>query len=95
MSETTIHATIGKRVDPATNEVTLFIEDQPWGPIVTGATFEEAKAKFLKVLPAIMVANSYCEIKHNPVDMEAIKERIAAARIEMERLSNKLEECAA
>ena len=93
MSETTIHATIGKREDPTTGHVTLFIKDQPWGPIVTGATYEEAKAKFLKVLPAVMVANSYCEIERSPVDMDAVKSRIATSREEIVRLTKELEEC--
>lgn len=64
MAERTIH--IGRRDDPETSEVTLYIKEEPCGPIVTGTTFEEAKAKFLQCLPAAMVANSYCEFERNP-----------------------------
>lgn len=78
-----IEANIGVRVNPDTKEVTLFLSNQPWGPVVTGATLDEAKAKMMECINATMVVHSFCELverNDGHKDLPEIARANAAAR---------------
>jgi hypothetical protein len=50
MEPTTKHVTIAAVTDPDTGEVTMFTKNEKGGPVVTGATAAEAKAKMPEAL---------------------------------------------
>ena len=93
MPNETVIATVGKKTDPNNGHVTLYVKDHAWGPIVTGKTFEEAKAKFLVALPANMVANSYCELFIHKDNLEDVKKAVEAKKGERLKIEEELQEC--
>ncbi len=92
MATKNLIATIGRKTDPNNGHVTLYIKDHPWGPIVTGKTLEEAKAKFLLALPANMVANSYCELYIHADKPDDVKKAVEAKKDERIKLEEELED---
>ena len=59
MESTTKFANMATITDPSTGEVTMYIHNEKWGPIVTGATVEEAKAKMSKAFLLSLIANTF------------------------------------
>jgi hypothetical protein len=73
-------AAIASVTNPENGEVTLFISNEPWGPVVTGKNLEEAKSKIEEAFGLTMVANSFCSIKNakefKPAEAKGYKQQL-------------------
>lgn len=90
MKTETKFAEISAKINPENGEVTLFISNEDWGPIVTGKNLAEAKTKMNEAFALAMVANSFCSIQHAQSD-GLIKKTITEGKHEIEKLKHTLE----
>ncbi len=60
MKTVTKFAAISMEVNPENGEVTLFVSNESWGPVVTGKNLAEAKAKMKEAFGLAMIANTFC-----------------------------------
>lgn len=50
-------------LDPYTGEITLYINNETWGPIITSKTLDDAKRKFEEAFGLCMIMNSLCTVE--------------------------------
>lgn len=77
-------AEISVITNPETGEVTLFISNETWGPVVTGKNLSEAKSKMREAFGLTMIANSFCATKNS-------QEEISEMNQEFKRINDTLE----
>jgi len=91
MEATEKFAKISVETNPDTGEVTLYISNEPWGPVVTGKNLAEAKAKMKDAFGIAMLANSYCDSIRLQNNHEAIKEKMTEYNNEVNKVNKTLE----
>ena len=91
MTTETKFATISMNMNPENGEVTLFVSDHSWGPVVTGKNLAEAKTKMKEAFGLAMIANSYCATVDAQKHDGALKAKVSEYNKEMTKLNNTLE----
>ena len=89
METKTKYAEIAIATNPNNGEVTLYVSNEPWGPVVTGKNLAEAKAKMNEAFGLSMIANSYCATINSNDD--SIKEKIVEYKQELAKMTKTLE----
>lgn len=90
MEAKTKYAEIAVVTNPNNGEVTLYVSNEPWGPVVTGKNLAEAKAKMNEAFGLTMIANSYCATININSD-DTIKEKIVEYKQELAKMTKTLE----
>lgn len=88
-TETHKFAEIASVVNPDTGEVTLYISNENWGPIVTGKNLADAKQKMLEAFGLSMIVNSFCGTQN--LRNELLVENAKIDKAKYERLKTTLE----
>jgi hypothetical protein len=91
MKPTTKFAIVHTVTSEESGEVTMYLGNEPWGPIVTGKNLAEAKTKLKEAFGLAMIANSYCDTLRQPVDDKKIREELIKHKEEYAKLENTLQ----
>lgn len=90
MKTETKFVNISSVTNPENGEVTLFISNESWGPVVTGKNLADAKKKMKEAFGISMIGNSYLDVVKESNE-ETVKERLNEYKQEMNKLNNTLE----
>ena len=86
MKEETKFIEICSAINPKNGEVTLFLGNERWGPVVTGKNLAEAKARMKEAFGLSMIANSFLD----PLNFDGHTPDTNPG-VEMNRLENTLQ----
>lgn len=86
MESKTKFAEILAKTNPENGEVTLFIGNEDWGPVVTGKNLAEAKTKMEEAFALAMISNTFCHAESGKM-----KEKVADGKMEIDKVRHTLE----
>ena len=66
--EKSLEPRIGRRVDPATGHITMYLADVPWGPVMTAPTEEECMAKMRLGMAVCRIVNGMEALIHGKLN---------------------------